>query len=82
MRSVFLDYDTRREPRTTRFCVRCQRDIGIDHPARIIRVLDELVLHPDDAGTCGEEFLIGLDCAHQIGLEYSRPEQYGKEPNT
>lgn len=74
MRSVFLDYDARREPKTARYCIRCQRDIGTDQPARIIRVLDAQVLHPDDAGTAGCDFLIGLDCAQQIGMEYSRPE--------
>lgn len=75
MRSVFLDYDARRDPKTGRFCVRCQRDIGPDQPARVVRVLDERVLHPEDAGAQGRDCLLGLDCAQQIGMEYSRPEQ-------
>lgn len=75
MRSVFLDYDARREPKTTRYCVRCQRDIRPDQTARVVRVKDAMVLHPDDAGAHGNEFLIGLDCAKALGLEFSRPEK-------
>lgn len=74
MRMIFLDYDARREPKTARFCIKCQRDIAPASPARVVRVLDEMVLHPDDAGSAGEDFLVGLDCAKQLGLEYSRPE--------
>ena len=74
MRQVFLDYDARPRPKTDRSCVRCQRDIKPGQPARIVRVLDAMVLHPDDAGAVGEDFLIGLNCAKKLGLEFSRPE--------
>jgi hypothetical protein len=75
MRSIFLDFDSRPEPKTDRWCVKCQRDIKPGRPARIVRVLEAQVLHPDDAGGAGEEYLIGLDCATQLGLEWSRPER-------
>jgi hypothetical protein len=74
MRTIFLDYDARREPKTARFCVKCQKDISPDMSARVVRVLDEMVLHPEDAGSAGQDFLIGPDCAKALGLEYSRPE--------
>lgn len=74
MRQVFLDYDARREPKTTRFCVCCQKDIKPDRAARIVRVLDAMVLHPEDAGDAGTDYLVGVDCAHKIGWEFTRPE--------
>lgn len=74
MRSVFLDYDARRTTKTKRYCVRCQRDLKPGQPARVVRVLEAMVLHPEDAGTSGEEYLIGMDCAKIIGMEFSRPE--------
>jgi hypothetical protein len=75
MRQVFLDYDARPVPKTKRFCIKCQKDIKSDRPARIVRVLDEMVLHPEDAGDLGEDYLVGMDCAKLLGLEFSRPEQ-------
>ena len=74
MRMLFLDYDARREPKTTRFCVRCQRDIRPQQLVRVVRVLDAYVLHPEDAGNLGNDFLLGLECAKRFPLSYSRPE--------
>lgn len=76
MRTLFLDYDARPEPKTNRWCAKCQRDIKPGSPARVIRlrVEDMHVLHPDDAGDLGEHALLGMDCARTIGLEWSRPE--------
>lgn len=75
MRQAWMDYDARPQPKTDRWCVCCQRDIKPGRPARVVRILDfPWVLHPDDAGDLGEQFLIGLDCAKKIGLEFSVPE--------
>ena len=80
MRAVFLDHDARREPKTDRFCIKCQKDIKQDQPARVVmlRVSDMYVLHPDDATDDCERYLVGLDCAKKIGLEFSRPENTDK----
>lgn len=61
-RTVFLDYDARRTPKTKRFCVKCQKDS------------EPLVVHPSDAKPEHETWLVGLDCAKQIGMEFSVPE--------
>lgn len=76
IRRAQLDFDARREPRTERYCIRCQRDIRPGQPARVVRiVVDEpMVLHPDDAGDLGEEHLVGENCARVIGWEFTRPE--------
>lgn len=78
MRKVFLDYDARpwrKKPKTDRNCVRCSRDIAPETKAYVVRVLDAMVLHPEDNKEhIGEEFLIGPDCAKGIGLEFCLPE--------
>ncbi|MFA7256030.1 MAG: hypothetical protein WC047_00445 [Kiritimatiellales bacterium] len=75
MRKAWMDFDTRRQPKTDRWCVCCQRDINPGSQARTVRILDfPWVLHPEDAGVCGEVFLVGLDCARKIGIEFTLPE--------
>jgi hypothetical protein len=74
MRTIFLDYDARREPKTDRYCIKCQKDISPGAPARVVRLVDVMVVHPDDAGAEGEDHLVGIDCAKKLGLEFSRPE--------
>lgn len=76
MRAIFLDYDSRPKTKTERYCAKCQRDIKPGSLARTIRlrIADMHVLHPDDAGELGEPALLGMDCAKNIGLEWSRPE--------
>lgn len=77
MRTKFLDYDSRPEPKTSRWCCRCQRDIKQGSLARVVclRVNDMHVIHPEDANEEGDEHLIGLDCAKVMGLEWSKPER-------
>ena len=76
MRTIFLDYDARRNPKTRGYCAMCQRDIGVGASARVvrIRVSDMHILHPEDAGLEGDVGLLGHDCAKKIGLEWSVPE--------
>lgn len=79
LRTVFLDYDARRNPRTNHFCVRCQRDLKAGQSYRTVHIVNggAFVLHPDDeanyvtdSGDCGF-FSIGMDCAKIIGMEYT-----------
>jgi len=78
MRTVFLDYDARRVPKTERFCMRCQKDIQPGQAARLIRVLEingaPMVLHPEDAGEKGIDWIVDEDCARKIGWDFTRPE--------
>lgn len=76
-----LDGDYRREPKTDRFCVRCQKDIKEGSPSRAVHIVNggHLILHPDDessyvpdSGDCGI-YLVGMDCAKIIGLEWTHP---------
>lgn len=85
-RTKELDYDARHRSKTKRACVRCQRDIKPESPARMIHLVDggSFILHPDDeaiykqahgeivAGDLGA-WLVGMDCAKTIGMEWSRP---------
>lgn len=73
------DVDYRREPKTGRYCVNCQRDVGVG--ARFVTLLDfpdngpPEVMHPHDLGLYARdrlsEHLIGNDCAKRLGLEWS-----------
>lgn len=83
IRKKFLDYDARPEPKTDRFCVKCQRDIkGGNY--RWVRLVDGgMILHPadekqyvPDGGDLGWH-RVGTDCAKQIGLEWSVPNRNG-----
>lgn len=77
-----IDYDARREPKTNRFCVRCQKDIKPTSPARTVHLVDGGVfaLHPDDESKYisdnGDQgaWLVGMDCARIIGMEWTVPE--------
>lgn len=71
------------QPKTDRFCVRCQKDIKPNSPARMVHLVNggPFALHPDDerkfaaignsAGDLGS-WLVGMDCAKQIGMEWTK----------
>jgi hypothetical protein len=78
-RTIELDYDARRRPKTDRSCVRCQRDIKPSAPVRGIHVIEGgiSILHPADEskyipdnGDCGF-FILGMDCARIVGMEWT-----------
>ena len=51
IRKEFIDYDARREPRTKRFCVRCQKDLDSGKLVRRVYVTGDMeAIHPDDFG--------------------------------
>lgn len=75
VRKEFIDYDARREPRTKRFCVRCQKDLDPGKPVRRVYVTGDMeAIHPDDFGRylpSDGDFgwlLIGNDCARILGM--------------
>lgn len=80
-RTTFLDYDARRDPKTNRFCIKCQKDLkpgGSYHAVHIVGG-GASILHPadedlyvDDGGDMNF-FEVGNDCARQIGLEWCWP---------
>lgn len=49
-RTKFLDFDARREPKTDRYCIKCQKDMAPDQVCRMVHIVDggAMVLHPDD----------------------------------
>lgn len=81
-RTTKIDCDAGPRPKTDRYCVKCQRDIKPDSPARVIHLIDDgglFALHPADEalyvagnrrGDLGAT-LLGMDCAKTIGLEWS-----------
>lgn len=70
--------DFRRQPKTERYCWRCQKDLGANQPARFITFTadGEHIIHPADidqaTATLGA-FPVGLDCAAKIGMDWSQP---------
>lgn len=82
IRTIQLDGDYRREPKTEVWCVRCQKDLRPGVERRVVAMVsgESVVIHPDDvAGASGVvEFLIGPCCARQLGLEWSRPHVPGE----
>ena len=51
-RLKFIDFDARAEPRTTRWCIICQRDLKSSTSTRTVRALEieaaPYSVHPDD----------------------------------
>lgn len=62
---VELDPDFRKDPKTDRYCVRCQKDIKPGAVAIRVNVdWDTWQVWRDAAG----EHMMGIDCAKKIGL--------------
>lgn len=79
-RTVFLDPDYRRDPKTPVFCCVCQKDIG-GTPGFTARLVDGGVsaVHPDDEHLVPDGLAddygthpVGSDCARRIGREWFR----------
>ena len=89
-RSKWMDPDFRRDSKTDRFCVICQRDLAEGHAAREVRFeLDRFeAIHPEDWDIAAlqiaehraahldafQKGLVGMDCARKLGLEWSKEE--------
>lgn len=80
-RSKFVDYDARPQPKTDRWCCRCQKDLEIGQPHRHVYLDGQMcAIHPEDLqdrGADSEDYgwhLLGLDCAKTLGLEWSTGE--------
>ena len=82
-RTTHIDGDYRRDPLTSVFCARCQKDLKPGQKRRGVHMVDggAMVLHPEDEaifaatpntanGDCGF-FLVGMDCARKIGMEWT-----------
>ncbi len=89
-RIKFIDYDARRDPKTDRFSIMCQKDLKPDSKVKAVHMVTgpdgntPYALHPDDE-TLWEvwnqnpdhdhgTWLLGNDCAKRLGLEWTRPE--------
>lgn len=88
-RTKYLDPDFRRNPKTNRYCIICQRDLKEGQPHR--RICYELdvyeAVHADDWEIAAADIstrraphldavqyeLIGMDCAKRLGFDYSKP---------
>lgn len=80
IRTKFIDFDSRREPKTKHYCVACQKDLKGLH--RFVYVGEGMeAIHPDDVSSYLSDptrssigigpFPIGMDCAKRLGLEWS-----------
>lgn len=87
-RTKWIDPDFRRPPKTSLFCVRCERDLNPKKPMRFIAYeLDtQSAIHSEDWEKAGidiksrravhlDSFVVGpvgMECAKKIGIEYTR----------
>jgi hypothetical protein len=72
----FLDYDTRRKPKTKHFCIKCQCDLKPDEPYRVVHLYEgPFIVHPK--GTQPKSsvaaYPVGMGCAKVIGMQWTRP---------
>lgn len=87
VRLKFINYDARRQPKTSRWCIGCQRDLKPNETPRLVYVTaDYQAVHPDDLNDRGPQpsdfgwKLIGLSCARRLGLEWTIKEHTRSEP--
>lgn len=83
LRTKFIDFDARRDPKTATYCVCCQKDIKADQKHRLVYVGDSMhAIHPDDVeayrATLTKQINLGpwpmgLTCAKKLGLEWTIP---------
>lgn len=89
-RTAYIDCDNRRDPKTDKFCVRCNRDLEPSQDHGLVHLVDggPFALHPEDEEIYSKSgndrsdlgmFFIGLDCAKKIGLEFVRKPRVQKE---
>lgn len=78
VRTKFIDYDARPNPKTRRFCCKCQKDLREGMVVRHVYVDDQMqAIHPDDIASRSSTesdygwLLLGMDCAKSLGLEWS-----------
>lgn len=55
LRTKFIEFDARRDPKTDFFCVACQKDMDRAKPVRAVHMVDGgyHALHPADEADCG-----------------------------
>lgn len=93
IRTTFLDYDARRDPKTDWHCIRCQRDLKPGQSYRCVHVVGGggHVLHPEDAaahkalfpqGDPADLYIhpVGMDCARALGIEFTYPGEVIQPP--
>lgn len=80
-RYKFVDYDARRQPKTDRWCSKCQKDLKPGQPFRNVYLDDQMcAIHPEDLtdrGVIESDYgwkLLGMDCAKMLGLEWTTPD--------
>lgn len=67
--------DTRRTPRTSRYCVMCQRELRAGSTCYEVRLLNNeyTLIHPEDwdeAKAPEQSFLVGPECMKKMALTY------------
>lgn len=84
IRTKFIEFDARRDPKTDFYCICCQKDLKIGQKHRLVYVGEGMnAIHPDDV----QEYLnqkvkssldigpwkMGFGCAKKLGLEWTLP---------
>ena len=78
LRTKFIDFDARHDPKTDFFCCACQKDMDPSKPCFAVHMVDGgyYALHPADEAKYTSDggemgcWPIGNDCAKKLGLEW------------
>lgn len=82
IRTRFIDFDSRRNPKTSFYCVCCQKDVKPGQRHRLVYVgegmeaihpedVAEYVANPDKSSINIGPFPMGLTCSKKLGLEWT-----------
>jgi hypothetical protein len=81
IRTKWMDPDFRPRPKTNHHCIMCGRDLKPTQPHREVRWELDIyeAIHPEDWERAKREIsrpieqgVLGMDCARNLGLEWSR----------
>lgn len=78
IRTEFIEFDARKDAKTNRYCVKCQKDIFPNETCRRVYVTEDMhAVHPEDLSRYVQKKsdigwqLVGNKCAKHLGLEWS-----------
>jgi hypothetical protein len=74
-RTIYIDPDCRRSPKTDRFCAVCQRDLKAEGMVAWLNECCHHVVHPMDVQGHEVVGLIGPECAAKLGDAFALPGQ-------
>lgn len=84
-RTEFIDFDSRKNPKTSFSCIKCQKDLKPGQKFRRVQTPsgEPFAIHPEDSHLVTGEtewHFIGYNCAKKLGLKWTHPPEASTEP--